>query len=57
MVLMLQRIQSQINGKKEKIKIIRPSLIADFVETYYRRINKNGIMTVANTAFEIKMQA
>jgi hypothetical protein len=47
--------EEEINGRKEKIKIIRPSLIADFVETYYRRINKNGIMTVANTAFEIKM--
>ena len=47
--------EEEINGQKEKIKIIRPSLIADFVETYYRRINKNGIMTVANTAFEIKM--
>ena len=47
--------EEEINGNKEKIKIIRPSLIEDFVETYYRRINKNGPIVVANTAFDIKM--
>lgn len=47
--------EEEINSRKEKIKIIRPSLIEDFVETYYRRINKSGPITVANTAFDIKM--
>jgi len=43
------------NGKKEKIKIIRPHLIKDFVESYYRRLNKSGPLTVSSTAYELKM--
>jgi len=47
--------EEEINGKKEKIKIIRPHLIKDFVESYYRRLNKSGPLTVSSTAYELKM--
>ncbi len=47
--------EEEINGKKEKIKVIRPNLIKDFVETYYRRINKTGPVTVSSTSYELKM--
>jgi len=47
--------EEEINGKKEKIKVIRPNLITDFVETYYRRINKMGTVNVSSTAYELKM--
>ena len=47
--------EEEINGKKEKIKVIRPHLIKDFVESYYRRLNKSGPVTVSSTAYELKM--
>ena len=47
--------EEEINGKKEKIKVIRPGLIEDFVESYYRRLNKSGPLTVSSTAYELKM--
>jgi len=47
--------EEEINGKKEKIKVIRPGLIEDFVESYYRRLNKSGPVTVSSTAYELKM--
>ena len=47
--------EEEINGKKEKIKVIRPHLIKDFVESYYRRLNKSGPLTVSSTAYELKM--
>ena len=30
-------------------------MIESFVETYYRRVNQGGTVSVANSAFEIKM--
>jgi len=47
--------EEEINGKKEKIKVIRPELIDDFVESYYRRLNKSGAVNVSSTAYELKM--
>ena len=47
--------EEQINSEKEKIQIIRPNVIESFVETYYRRVNQGGAVSVANSAFEIKM--
>ena len=47
--------EEEINGKKEKIKVIRPGLIEDFVQSYYRRLNKSGPVTVSSTAYELKM--
>ena len=44
-----------LNSEKEKIQIIRPNVIESFVETYYRRVNQGGAVSVANSAFEIKM--
>ena len=47
--------EEQINSEKEKIQIIRPNMIESFVETYYRRVNQGGAVSVANSAFEIRM--
>ncbi len=47
--------EEQINSEKEKIQIIRPSVIESFVETYYARVNRGGVVSVGNSAFEIKM--
>ena len=47
--------EEQINSEKEKIQIIRPNVIESFVETYYRRVNQGGAVSVANSAFEIRM--
>ena len=47
--------EEQINSEKEKIQIIRPSMIESFVETYYQRVNRAGVVSVGNSAFEIKM--
>ena len=47
--------EEQINSEKERIQIIRPSVIESFVETYYRRINRGGVVSVGNSAYEIKM--
>ena len=47
--------EEQINSEKERIQIIRPNMIESFVETYYRRVNQGGTVSVANSAFEIKM--
>ena len=47
--------EDELNSKKEKIQIIRPNMIESFVETYYRRVNQGGAVSVANSAFEIRM--
>ena len=47
--------EEQINSEKEKIQIIRPSMIETFIETYYRRVNRGGVVSVGNSAFEVKM--
>ena len=47
--------EEQINSEKERIQIIRPSVIESFVETYYARVNRGGVVSVGNSAFEIKM--
>ena len=47
--------EEQLNSEKEKISIIKPSVINQFVEVYYRRIRKGGLITIANSAYDIQM--
>ena len=47
--------EEQLNSKKEKITVVRPSIIEQFAEVYKRRVRKGGLVTVANSAYGIKM--
>ena len=47
--------EEALNSEKEKITVIRPSVIEQFVEIYKRRVRTGGLVTVANSAYGIKM--
>ena len=47
--------EEQLNSEKEKIQIIKPTLIKQFVSAYQRRVNKGGRITVGNTAYDLQM--
>ena len=47
--------EEQLNSEKEKISVIKPSVINQFVEVYYRRLRKGGLITIANSAYDIQM--
>ena len=47
--------EEQINSEKEKIQIIRPDMIENFVGSYYRRLRKGGVLNVGISAFDISM--
>ena len=47
--------EEQLNSEKEKIQVIKPTLIKQFVSAYQRRVNKGGRITVGNTAYDLKM--
>ena len=47
--------EEQLNSEKEKIQVIKPTLIKQFVSAYQRRVNKGGRITVGNTAYDLQM--
>ena len=47
--------EEALNSEKEKITVIRPSVVEQFVEIYKRRVRTGGLVTVANSAYGIKM--
>ena len=47
--------EEDLNAEKEKIQIIRPTLIEDFVEAYYQSLRRAGNDQLAIVADEIKM--
>ena len=47
--------EEQLNSEKEKIQVIKPSIIKQFISAYQRRVNKGGRITVGNTAYDLKM--
>tara|TARA_R100001510_G_scaffold49726_1_gene48231 strand:- start:1019 stop:1633 length:615 start_codon:yes stop_codon:yes gene_type:complete len=49
------QFEEQLNSKKERIQVIRPSMIEQFVEVYKRRVRTKDIVSVANSAFSVTM--
>ena len=49
------QFEEQLNSKKERIQVIRPSMIEQFVEVYKRRVRTRDIVSVANSAFSVTM--
>jgi len=47
--------EEALNSEKEKITVIRPAIIEQFVEVYKRRVLEGGVVTVASSAYNIKM--
>ena len=49
------QFEEQLNSKKERIQVIRPSMIEQFVEVYKRRVRTRDIVSVASSAFSVTM--
>ena len=49
------QFEEQLNSKKERIQVIRPSMIEQFVEVYKRRVRTKDIVSVASSAFSVTM--
>ena len=47
--------EEALNSEKEKITVIRPAIIEQFVEVYKRRVLEGGVVTSASSAYNIKM--
>ena len=49
--------EEQLNAKKERIQVVRPTVIEEFVNVYYQRLTKGapGIVQVGGTLSDISM--
>ena len=49
--------EEQLNAKKEKIQVVRPTVIEEFVNIYYQLLTKGapGIVQVGGTLSDISM--
>ena len=47
--------EEQLNTEKERIQLVKPEFIEDFVENYYMRLAYKGKLEVGVTPSEINM--
>ena len=44
-----------LNAEKQRIQIIKPNMIEDFVDAYYKILGKGKITTVGTSGSDIQM--
>ena len=49
------QFEEEVNSKKERIQLIKPDFVEDFVENYYRRIRRGNAVELGISPADISM--